>query len=105
MQLQLFLPNHQQAASYPGTANNGLQCLTLKPNIDLKRQISSTLREIPPRLMSHDTQKTDQIAFHFYTKLFYVVNEARNTASVASANGKVDKWVSLVNVIFIIHTN
>ncbi|KAE9399269.1 hypothetical protein BT96DRAFT_939518 [Gymnopus androsaceus JB14] len=44
--------------------------------------------------MSHDT-KADQIAFHFYTKLFYVVNDARNTASVASSNGRVDKWFNL----------
>ena len=43
--------------------------------------------------MSNDIQKADQIAFHFYTKLFYVVNQARATAEPRT-QGKVDKWVS-----------
>ncbi len=42
--------------------------------------------------MSNDIQKADQIAFHFYTKLFYAVNEARATEGV-KAQPKVDKWV------------
>ena len=42
--------------------------------------------------MSNDIQKADQIAFHFYTKLFYAVNEARATEGV-KAQQKVDKWV------------
>ena len=36
-------------------------------------------------------QKTDQIAHHFYTKLFHVVNHARATEQ--DGQGKVDKWV------------
>jgi len=43
--------------------------------------------------MSNDTQKADQIALHFYTKLFYVVNDARNIGD-SNLNSKVDKWVS-----------
>ncbi|THU77505.1 hypothetical protein K435DRAFT_621284, partial [Dendrothele bispora CBS 962.96] len=43
--------------------------------------------------MSNDTQKADQIAFHFYTKLFYVLNHARATAEPGT-NAKVDKWVT-----------
>ncbi|THU80680.1 hypothetical protein K435DRAFT_695207 [Dendrothele bispora CBS 962.96] len=35
--------------------------------------------------MSNDTQKADQIAFHFYTKLFYVLNHARATAEPETA--------------------
>ena len=48
--------------------------------------------------MSSDTsnsgimQKADQIAFHFYTKLFYTVNQARATEEPHS-QGKIDKWV------------
>jgi len=42
--------------------------------------------------MSNDTHKADQIAFHFYTKLFYVLNEARAT-SEPRTQPKVDKWV------------
>jgi hypothetical protein len=45
-----------------------------------------------PRAMSNDTQRADQIAFHFYTKLFYVVNHARATANPTTAT-KPDKWV------------
>jgi autophagy-related protein 13 len=37
-------------------------------------------------------QKADQIAFHFYTKLFYTVNQARATEEHPS-QGKIDKWV------------
>ncbi|KAH6901556.1 autophagy-related protein 13-domain-containing protein [Coprinopsis sp. MPI-PUGE-AT-0042] len=44
--------------------------------------------------MSHELQKADQIAFHFYTKLFYVVNQARATAE-PRVQGKVDKWFNL----------
>jgi autophagy-related protein 13 len=48
--------------------------------------------------MSSDTsnsgimQKADQIAFHFYTKLFYTINQARTTEEPHS-QGKIDKWV------------
>ena len=48
--------------------------------------------------MSSDTsnsgimQKADQIAFHFYTKLFYTINQARATEEPHS-QGKIDKWV------------
>ncbi|THU93453.1 hypothetical protein K435DRAFT_192114 [Dendrothele bispora CBS 962.96] len=44
--------------------------------------------------MSNDTQRADQIAFHFYTKLFYVLNHARATAE-PGPNAKVDKWFIL----------
>ncbi|KAF9261641.1 hypothetical protein L218DRAFT_905029 [Marasmius fiardii PR-910] len=44
--------------------------------------------------MSNDTQKADQIALHFYTKLFYVVNDARNITEV-NLNSKTDKWFNL----------
>ncbi|KAF6743482.1 autophagy-related protein 13-domain-containing protein [Ephemerocybe angulata] len=44
--------------------------------------------------MSNDIQKADQIAFHFYTKLFYVVNQARATAEPRT-QGKIDKWFNL----------
>ena len=43
--------------------------------------------------MSNDTQKADQIAHRFYTKLSLVVNHARATAE-PSPQAKVDKWVS-----------
>lgn len=43
--------------------------------------------------MSNDTQKVDQIAHKFYTKLCLVVNHARATAE-PQAQSKVDKWVS-----------
>ncbi|PPQ70080.1 hypothetical protein CVT26_013414 [Gymnopilus dilepis] len=43
--------------------------------------------------MSNDIQKADQIAFHFYTKLFYTVNHARATDDAAST--RVDKWFNL----------
>lgn len=44
-------------------------------------------------------RKADQISSHFYTKLFYVVCEAREAAKEAtgtsdSSSSKVDKWVS-----------
>lgn len=42
--------------------------------------------------MSNDTHKADQIAFHFYTKLFYVLNDGRAT-SEPRTQPKVDKWV------------
>ena len=44
--------------------------------------------------MSND-QKADQIAFHFYTKLFYAINDARATEA-ARAQSKLDKWVCVV---------
>ncbi|PPQ78451.1 hypothetical protein CVT25_011846 [Psilocybe cyanescens] len=44
--------------------------------------------------MSNDTVKADQIAFHFYTKLFYAVNHARATED-PSSNPKPDKWFNL----------
>ncbi|KAF9531461.1 autophagy-related protein 13-domain-containing protein [Crepidotus variabilis] len=44
--------------------------------------------------MSNDIQKADQIAFHFYTKLFYVINDARATEGV-KPQSKVDKWFNL----------
>jgi hypothetical protein len=61
---------------------------------------NSLFRPRRPRLsspslddMSNDNQKADQIAFHFYTKLFYIVNHARATAE-PRLQPKVDKWVS-----------
>lgn len=48
--------------------------------------------------MSNDIQKADQIAFHFYTKLFYVVNQARAT-SEPKTQGKIDKWVGLFYLV------
>ncbi|KAF5309938.1 hypothetical protein D9619_010220 [Psilocybe cf. subviscida] len=44
--------------------------------------------------MSIDLSKADQIAFHFYTKLFYVLNDARATEEPKTP-GKVDKWFNL----------
>ncbi|KAF8873817.1 autophagy-related protein 13-domain-containing protein [Infundibulicybe gibba] len=44
--------------------------------------------------MSNATQKADQIAFHFYTKLFYVVNQARATTE-PRVQPKIDKWFNL----------
>ncbi|KAG5637409.1 hypothetical protein H0H81_004667 [Sphagnurus paluster] len=43
-------------------------------------------------MASSDTQRADQIAFHFYTKLFYVVNHARTTNPLPA---KLDKWFNL----------
>lgn len=53
--------------------------------------------------MSNDIQKADQIAYHLFTKLTLVVNQARATAESTSSNSsgggssrpqvKVDKWV------------
>ncbi|KAJ3989234.1 autophagy-related protein 13-domain-containing protein [Lentinula detonsa] len=45
--------------------------------------------------MSHDAQKADQITFHFYTKLFYILNDARATAPAEIASVKTDKWFNL----------
>lgn len=42
--------------------------------------------------MSNDIQKADQIAYHIFTKLALVVNQARITAEPKSQT-KVDKWV------------
>ncbi|KAG7440201.1 uncharacterized protein BT62DRAFT_938268 [Guyanagaster necrorhizus] len=44
--------------------------------------------------MFNDNQKADQIALHFYTKLFYVVSDARTTAE-SRLQLKVDKWFNL----------
>ncbi|KAH9950808.1 autophagy-related protein 13-domain-containing protein [Amylocystis lapponica] len=44
--------------------------------------------------MSNETQKADQIAHRFYTKLALVVHEARATAE-PPPNSKPDKWFSL----------
>ncbi|KAF8964482.1 autophagy-related protein 13 [Flammula alnicola] len=44
--------------------------------------------------MSNDIHKADQIAFHFYTKLFYAVNHARATEESKSSS-RVDKWFNL----------
>ncbi|KAI3607789.1 autophagy protein [Moniliophthora roreri] len=41
-----------------------------------------------------DTQKADQIALHLYTKLFYVVNDAR-AISEPRTQPKIDKWFNL----------
>ncbi|KAG5644422.1 hypothetical protein DXG03_008517 [Asterophora parasitica] len=43
-------------------------------------------------MTSSESQKADQIAFHFYTKLFYVVNHARTTNPLPA---KLDKWFNL----------
>ncbi len=42
--------------------------------------------------VSNDTQRADQIAYRFYTKLALVVNHARATAE-PNPQTKVDKWV------------
>ncbi|THH16071.1 hypothetical protein EW146_g4509 [Bondarzewia mesenterica] len=44
--------------------------------------------------MSNDTQKSDQIAHRYYTKLALVVNNARATAE-PKAQAKPDKWFNL----------
>ncbi|EGN94527.1 phosphorylated protein that interacts with Vac8p, partial [Serpula lacrymans var. lacrymans S7.3] len=44
--------------------------------------------------MSNDTQKANQIAFRFYTKLALVVNHARATVE-PKYQAKVDKWFNL----------
>ncbi|KJA14754.1 hypothetical protein HYPSUDRAFT_97190, partial [Hypholoma sublateritium FD-334 SS-4] len=44
--------------------------------------------------MSDEIQKADQIAFHFYTKLFYAVHDARATEG-PRPQAKVDKWFNL----------
>ena len=73
------------------TANDSQGAVTL----NLKR---SRLILIIPETMSTDSsssgimQKADQIAFHFYTKLFYTINQARATEEPHS-QGKIDKWV------------
>ncbi|KAG6908195.1 hypothetical protein DXG01_005784 [Tephrocybe rancida] len=43
-------------------------------------------------MASSDSQRADQIAFHLYTKLFYVVNHARTTNPLPA---KLDKWFNL----------
>jgi hypothetical protein len=43
--------------------------------------------------MSDYIQKADQLAFHFYTKFFYSLHDARVTEG-ACAQAKTDKWVS-----------
>ena len=51
-------------------------------------------------VMSNDIQKADQIAYHIFTKLVLVVNQARVTAEPKS-QAKVDKWVrrSLIELV------
>jgi autophagy-related protein 13 len=44
--------------------------------------------------MSNDTQKADQIAYRYYTKLALVVHNARATVE-PKAQAKPDKWVRL----------
>ncbi|KAF8188958.1 autophagy-related protein 13-domain-containing protein [Pholiota molesta] len=44
--------------------------------------------------MSDEIQKADQIAFHFYTKFFYALYDARATEG-ARAQAKTDKWFNL----------
>ncbi len=44
-------------------------------------------------MMEEQQQKTDQIAYHFYTKLFSLVQHARVTADT-QATLRPDKWVS-----------
>ena len=50
--------------------------------------------------MSNDIQKADQIAYHIFTKLVLVVNQARVTAE-PKLQAKVDKWVrrSLIELV------
>ncbi|KAG6896830.1 hypothetical protein C0992_005785 [Termitomyces sp. T32_za158] len=43
-------------------------------------------------MSSSDAQRADQIAFHFYTKLFYVVSHARTTNP---SPGKLNRWFNL----------
>ena len=43
-------------------------------------------------MMEDNQQKTDQIAYHFYTKLFSLVHDARVTVDPHSL--RYDKWVS-----------
>ncbi|KAG6860393.1 hypothetical protein C0995_011672 [Termitomyces sp. Mi166 len=43
-------------------------------------------------MSSSDSQRADQIVFHFYTKLFSVVSQSRTTNSLP---GKLDKWFNL----------
>ncbi|TFK63744.1 hypothetical protein BDN72DRAFT_775551 [Pluteus cervinus] len=44
--------------------------------------------------MSHDAGKADQIALHFYTKLFNIIYDARATAELPERS-KTDKWFNL----------
>ncbi|KAF8178288.1 phosphorylated protein that interacts with Vac8p, partial [Pholiota molesta] len=44
--------------------------------------------------MSDYIQKADQLAFHFYTKFFYTLHDARVTEG-ACAQAKTDKWFNL----------
>lgn len=67
---------------------------------------AATLTSLQPEgttTMSSDTsssgimQKADQIAFHFHTKLFYTINQARATEE-SHSQGKIDKWVRLAQL-------
>ena len=44
--------------------------------------------------MSNDTQRADQIVYHFYTKLVLVVHDAR-LPQEPNGHAKIDKWVSV----------
>ena len=44
--------------------------------------------------MSNDTQRADQIVYHFYTKLVLVVHDAR-LPQEPNGPAKIDKWVSV----------
>jgi len=44
--------------------------------------------------MSNDTQRADQIVYHFYTKLVLVVHDAR-LPQEPTGHPKIDKWVSV----------
>ena len=45
--------------------------------------------------MSNDTQRADQIVYHFYTKLVFVVNNAR-LPQEPNGQAKIDKWVRIL---------
>ena len=45
--------------------------------------------------MSNDTQRADQIVYHFYTKLVLVVNNARSPQE-PYGQAKIDKWVGIL---------
>jgi len=45
--------------------------------------------------MSNDTQRADQIVYHFYTKLVLVVNNARSPQE-PNGQAKIDKWVGIL---------
>ncbi|KAF9652689.1 hypothetical protein BDM02DRAFT_3088754 [Thelephora ganbajun] len=44
--------------------------------------------------MSNDTQRADQIVYHFYTKLVLVVSNARSSQE-PNGQAKIDKWFNL----------